>query len=287
MIRIVKTGLACAALALLLAAQIACTPAVPPAGEQGTLALAAAAAAPAAKAGGDWGNVKGQVVWGGGAVPKPEKINVTKDAPACLKNGDLYSDKIVVNPKNKGVRWVLVWLTDAESPNKALPVNPALKALAKKAVEIDQPCCMFEPHVVGLWEGQELVFKNSAGIAHNVKVDGGAKGPNINPILPAGGKVEVKDVEARKIPIPVSCSIHPWMKAYVGVFKGPYFAVTDENGNFEIKGAPAGKFRLMAWQEEQGWVAGDGGKPSSKGQLVEIKPGGTADVKLEVKLSKD
>jgi plastocyanin len=261
MMRTVKIGLACAALALF-------------------------AAGPAHAEG--WGSIKGQAVWAGGAVPPRQKIDVTKDAPACLKNGPLFSDKIVVNPKNKGVRWVLVWLTDEKDTNKAAtPVHPSLKAIAKKTVEIDQPCCMFEPHVVGLREGQELVFKNSAGIAHNVKVDGGAKGPNINPILPPGGKVEVKDVEARKFPIPVSCSIHPWMKAYVGVYKGPYFAVTDENGHFEIKNAPAGKFRLMAWQEEQGWVAGDGGKPSSKGQLIEIKPGETTDVKLEVKPSKD
>jgi plastocyanin len=285
MTRYAKTGLACAALAL-LAALSACSPTPTSAGPTGPVALAAAAAAPAAQAG-DWGNVKGQVLWGGGAVPQREKINVTKDAPACLKNGDLYSDKIVVNPKNKGVRWVLVWLTDAESPNKALPVHPSLKTIKDKVVVMDQPCCMFEPHVVGLREGQTMEFKNSAGIAHNVKVDGGAKGPNINPILPAGGSVKVQDIEARKVPIPVSCSIHPWMKAYVAVFKGPYFAVTDENGHFEIKNAPAGKFRLMAWQEEQGWVAGDGGKPSSKGQLIEIKPGDTADVKLEVKPSKD
>ena len=258
--RTVKTGLACAALALLAA---------PPAHAQG------------------WGTIKGQAVWAGGAVPERQKIDVTKDAPACLKNGPLFSDKIVVNPKNKGVRWVLVWLTDAESPNKALPVHPSLKAITGPVVVMDQPCCMFEPHIVALREGQTIEFKNSAGIAHNVKVDGGAKGPNINPILPPGQSVKVEEVEARKFPIPVSCSIHPWMKAYVGVYKGPYFAVTDENGHFEIKNAPAGKFRLMAWQEEQGWVAGDGGKPSGKGQLIEIKPGETTDVKLEVKPSKD
>jgi plastocyanin len=258
--RFAKTGLACAALALL--------------------------AAPSAHAQG-WGNVKGQVTWGGGAAPPREKINVTKDEAACLAKGALFSEKYVINPKNKGVRWVLVWLTDAESPNKALPVHPSLKAINPKTVVIDQPCCMFEPHVVAIREGQTLEFKNSAGIAHNVKVDGGAKGPNINPILPPSGSVKVSDVEARKFPIPVSCSIHPWMKGYVGVYKGPYFAVTDENGHFEIKNAPAGKFRLMAWQEEQGWVAGDGGKPSGKGQLIEIKPGETTDVKLEVKLSKD
>jgi plastocyanin len=254
--RFVKTGLACAALALL--------------------------AAPSAHAQG-WGTVKGQVHWGGGAVPKREKIVVTKDAPACLAKGDLYSEKYVVNPKNKGVRWVLVWLTDANNPTKPIPVHPALAAIKNKTVVMDQPCCMFEPHVVALREGQTIEFKNSAGIAHNVKVDGGAKGPNINPILPPGTSHKEENIEARKFPIPVSCSIHPWMKAYVGVYKGPYFAVTDADGKFEIKNAPAGKFRLMAWQEEQGWVAGDDGKPNGKGQLIEIKPGETTDVKLEVK----
>ena len=260
MSRYTKTGLACATLALLAA---------PPAHAQG------------------WGNIKGQVVWGGGAVPQRDKLDVNKDQEECLKKGPLYSEKYVVNPKNKGVRWVLVWLTDADSPTKAVPIHPDLKAIKDKVVVVDQPCCMFEPHVLGIREGQVLEFKNSAKIAHNVKVDGGAKGPNINPILPPGGSVKVEEVEARKFPIPVSCSIHPWMKGYVGVFKGPYFAVTDENGHFEIKHAPAGKFRLMAWQEEQGWVAGDGGKPSGKGQLIEIKAGDTADVKLEMKPSKD
>jgi len=110
MMRTAKTGLACVAVAL-LAAQLACSPAPTSAGPHNTLALAAAAAAPAAKAGGEWGAIKGQAVWAG-AVPQRQKIDVTKDAPACLKNGPLFSDKIVVNPRNKGVRWVLVWLTD-------------------------------------------------------------------------------------------------------------------------------------------------------------------------------
>ena len=37
------------------------------------------------------------------------------------------------------------------------------------------------------------------------------------------------------LPVSVSCSIHPWMKARVFCFAHPYFAITDENGNFEIK----------------------------------------------------
>ena len=32
--------------------------------------------------------------------------------------------------------------------------------------------------------------------------------------------------------IPIKCDIHGWMRAYVGVFDHPYFALTDENGDF-------------------------------------------------------
>jgi hypothetical protein len=35
------------------------------------------------------------------------------------------------------------------------------------------------------------------------------------------------------------------MTGYVRIFEHPYYAVTDENGNFEIKNAPVGKFRIV------------------------------------------
>src|SRR5438094_4166126 len=77
--------------------------------------------APAAAA--DWGTVKGQVVCDG-PVPARAQIVVTKDAGHCLAKGPIYSEKYVINPKNKGVRWVVVWLVDAKNPTRALPVNP-------------------------------------------------------------------------------------------------------------------------------------------------------------------
>ena len=46
------------------------------------------------------------------------------------------------------------------------------------------------------------------------------------------------------------------MSGYIRVFKHPYFAVTDEDGRFDIKGAPAGKWNLVVWQENTGWVKG-------------------------------
>jgi len=101
-----------------------------------------------------WGTVKGQVVWGPDTLPEKVKANVDKDQAHCLSKGDIYTDAYVVNPKSRGVRWVLVWLTDPENAARPIPVHPQAKAgLDKKPVVIDQPCCKFEPRMVGLMEG--------------------------------------------------------------------------------------------------------------------------------------
>ena len=239
----------------------------------GAIALSAA---PAVQAD-DWGTIKGQVVWSGKEAPNRAPLKVDKDQAACLKNGKLLDDKLVVNPKNKGVRWCLVYLMNEKGFDKDIPIHPKLKAIKNKVVEIDQPCCQFEPHLLALREGQTLLVKNSMTISHNVNYSGGPKGPSFNQILPAGGSFKVPDLKARYMPSLVKCNIHGWMSGFVAVLKNPYFAVTDKDGLFEIKDAPAGDFRLVIWQEESGWVVGDD-KPSKKGKKITIKAGDTTDL---------
>ena len=51
----------------------------------------------------------------------------------------------------------------------------------------------------------------------------------------------------------ITCSSHSWMSAKLAVFDHPYFAVTDEKGNFEIKNAPVGvDLVLNYWHESFG-----------------------------------
>ena len=56
--------------------------------------------------------------------------------------------------------------------------------------------------------------------------------------------------DAVSIPVTVKCNIHPWMTAYYFVMDHPYFAVTNEKGEFKIDGLPAGEYTLAAWHEE-------------------------------------
>jgi hypothetical protein len=253
----------------------------------GLLSLHPAAAAE--KKADGWGTVKGQITLKGD-VPTPEPIDVTADQQHCLSNGKLFKDKWVVDAKSKGIKNVVVWLVanpDLKGEPIELPVHPDLAKFPEKVV-VDQPCCMFEPHVLGIRKEQTLVVKNGAPIPHNVNYSGKGKDGVIenNVLVPPGKEVEMKGFIPATAPVSISCSIHGWMKGYVRVFNDPYFAVTDKDGHYEIPKAPAGDYYLVVWHEEGGWhdvteAKTDSGKTVRLyGQKVAIKPDGTTTVDL-------
>jgi hypothetical protein len=227
-----------------------------------------------------WGSLKGRVVWAGDKLPQPEQIqpNATQDPKHCLSKGPLFKDDLVVNKANKGVRWVIVWLIPVPG-GQPLTIHPALKAIKEKQVVVDQPCCKFVPHVVCMRQGQDLIAKNSAPVTHNVNWSGRPLyNPGGNQIVPANNALTIPNLKADKFPVTLACNIHPWMRGYVRIFDHPYFAVTDENGNFEVKDAPAGTFNVMFWQETVGYLTG------RDGTHVTIKAGAETDLgKIDMK----
>jgi plastocyanin len=233
--------------------------------------------APAVQAQGG-ATVKGTVVWAGPSVPEQKKLDITKDQQACLAKGPLLNEEIVVNPSNKGMANVFVWITTA---NGGKPPVPAALAKPKvKEVDMDQPTCAFEPHAVAVREGQTLVAKNSAPVAHNVNWQGSpAKNPGGNKIIPSGKAEHITNLKADKRPVAVSCNIHPWMKGWIRVFDHPYYAVTDKDGNFEIKDAPVGKYKIWYWSDT-GYK--DGAK-GAEGFDITIKAGDNDQGKVQWK----
>ena len=67
------------------------------------------------------------------------------------------------------------------------------------------------------------------------------------------------------------------------VLDNPYFAVTDENGNFEIKNVPAGTQKVVVWQEA---VKGSGFVTAPSGEEVTIKANDTTVKEFKIDASK-
>lgn len=213
-------------------------------------------------------SVKGKITFE--KAPKAEVVSVTTDKETCCKDGDLVSNKILVDAKSKGLANVVVFLRpDSEDRDAKFPadkIHPDLVKAKPTAHVVDQPKCQFEPRIVVAREGDTLTVKNSATIAHNINFSSDAL--NFNVTVPGGKEHPVKDeLKADRRPALFKCDIHPWMQGRLFVFDHPYYALTDKDGNFELKNVPAGKWRIV-YRHEGGFHKG---KDGSLGFPIEVK----------------
>ncbi|MFO0909275.1 MAG: carboxypeptidase regulatory-like domain-containing protein [Isosphaeraceae bacterium] len=227
----------------------------------------AATPAPAATAKAEgWGTLKGQVVFGSAAPPQEiliEQGKAPKDPEVCAKAGPIKAERLVVDGATKGVKNVLVYLV------KPSNIHPDAKAAAAKAqVVFDQKNCIFEPHVLAIQSGAKIELKSSDPVNHNVNAKFKSNSP-FNSLLAAGQSIPYSPAAAERTPAQVTCDIHPWMLAYWMVLDHPYFAVTDDKGNFEIKNVPAGASKVVVWHEAAGFVT------PNQGDDVSVAANGT------------
>lgn len=239
----------------------------------------AAAPAPVPPAQQGFGTIKGRLVWGGATVPKPavlvEKGDTSvKDAQVCAAT-TLFDRGLAIDPDSKGIAHGFAYLAQPKGANPE-----AVKALLAKQpeVELDQEYCEFLPYSLAMHIDQPITIKSSDPVGHNVRFSGFVN-PSKNIALPPKGSLPKENLKAERRPMQINCDIHPWMKGWLFVFDHPFFAVTGEDGSFEITGVPAGTQNLVVWQEKVGYAT----EGAARGMAVTVKAGEVLDIG-EVKL---
>jgi len=240
------------------------------------------------------GTLKGTVVYDGNP-PEPPPIDMSKspDKDKCIQGApkeELVAQNWVVNPDNKGVQNVFIFLKAPEG--KYFKLTDEEKKRANEVVKLDQPHCAFEPHVLLLYPkyydgskyvatGQKFVIANSAPFAHNTKFSSPAN-PERNPTIPPKDPGKDFAMEPDIQAVNFECGIHPWMRAFAWSLDHPYAAVTDKDGKFEIKNVPAGaEVFVVGWHESGGYF--HGGKDGTKHTF---KAGDNPPLELKVKSAK-
>jgi hypothetical protein len=189
------------------------------------------------------GSVSGVIKFDG-TLARMRPINMAAE-PACAKEhaGHPAMTEEAVAGSDGTLQNVIVYLKgDFSQYAFSTPQTP---------VALDQKGCQYHPHVLALMADQEFDVINSDPVTHNIHplpMDN----REWNQSQPPGSSPIHQDFARPEVAIPVKCNIHPWMKAYIGVFSNPYYQVTGEDGSFDIKNVPPGTYTVSAWHEQYG-----------------------------------
>src|SRR5438270_11558593 len=142
--------------------------------------------------------------------------------------------------QNPVVNETLVWLepTTGKAPKRA-PMTYQMVTRGKALV----------PHVLAIPVGSTVEFPNDDPISHNLFSLSSNNSFDLGLYRKGAGKSQ--KFESPGI-VNVYCNVHPNMSAVIHVMATPYFAFADANGNFSVSNVPAGKYRLVAWNEQGG-----------------------------------
>jgi plastocyanin len=185
------------------------------------------------------GSITGKVTYTGTPM-KMKPIDMSKE-PSCAKQHatPITTQNVATGPGNT-LQWVVVYISAGDEGT----TTPS------QGVRYDQKGCEYLPHILPMEAGQQLQIYNDDQTSHNIhplaKVNqewNKSQPPGSPPIDTKWDKPEF---------IPVKCNIHPWMHGYFVVLKTSHYSVTGQDGTFDIKGLPPGKYTVTAWQEQYG-----------------------------------
>jgi hypothetical protein len=192
------------------------------------------------------GTITGTVKWSGPA-PKLAVLPISKDPEICdpqsTKKRDL--ERLVIGP-NGGVANTVVFLKDI-TKGKAMD-------LPEDRQFLNQKTCRYEPHLLLVPANGALKIKSSDPILHTVHMSGAS---DYNLPFPFANQTVSRTMNREGL-VDLRCNAgHVWMNGEMLVVPHPYYAVTDEDGNFKLTNVPPGEYEIEAWHE--GWkVVGQG-----------------------------
>jgi len=187
------------------------------------------------------GVLKGRFLYDGPA-PEPQVITPTKDTQA-FSSYRIIDESLLV-PRILGIQNIFIWVR-----SKDIPV-PAHDKLDPVTVEFKEG--RFAPHALAFQVPRDLILKNSEpAIACNIKGDL-SNNPGFNYLLPMQRQISVGIRDSETIPTRLQDNVHPWVQSWILPLEHPYFAVSNEGGEFKIENLPPGKWEFQVWHERTG-----------------------------------
>jgi hypothetical protein len=185
-------------------------------------------------------DVTGTVMLSGAAPPR-EKFDVHLYGGALAKAypSGLFVEPVLVDSENR-VQGCLVYVKKGLEGRKFIPPK------RPKRVVFDQ--YLLRPRIMGIMIGQDLTIESHDADIHNAHFLP-IENKETNTGLPRGEKF-ARTFTKPEIGIKLKCDCHhDWERTWITVLDHPFYAITDQHGQFELRGLPPGKYAIEAWQE--------------------------------------
>jgi hypothetical protein len=208
----------------------------------------------------DGGELSGTISFKG-AVPVLEPLKVNRNPDYC--GNTVPDESLIINSENKGIQNVVVSFEEVPQGKKHDPTD----------ISLNNAKCHFVPRTVAAMVGDSFQVKNSDPILHNTNLQF-ETWSILSVILEPNGKIIRKPVTENQGIIYGKCNVHRFMRTTILVFSHPYFAITDNNGQFKISDIPPGEYKVKIWHETL---------PMQE-KIIKIEPRHETKVPLELSL---
>lgn len=207
------------------------------------------------------GSIAGSVAFTG-TPPAPRVFEVNKEPDVCgavrgltkveVNNGLLKGAVIVLEGVEKGKAF------ESKIIKAKAPGEGAFQYTEGESLDLDVRLknCNFGPFTGVVSADQPVKFENQDPIKHTLHTYV-LKGKNANILrtlntrsLAAHSEIE-QTFQPEKLKhgrvVAMTCDRHDFMENWMYVVDHPYFAISDEKGNFSIDQVPPGQYELIAW----------------------------------------
>ena len=213
----------------------------------------------------EWGHLSGRFLYDGD--PPPAKSLPVPAFKLQKIGGKEVPDESLVVDEDGALANVFIWLCPAIGVKP--PVHPSYDDAEESKVELVARHYRLQPHALFVRTGQELTVRLAdENVGYNLNFQTFSNSPYCN-LIPAGGSVDLEFGSPERVPIDITCSIHPWIHGRMLVTDHPYVAITDSKGRFEIRNLPVGEWNFVALHERAGYIK----QPTIDGRQLEWKRG--------------
>jgi len=187
------------------------------------------------------GVISGKITYDGKPLP-PARLSISMDRQYCGASGD--DDTWQIGP-DRGVKNVVVYLSDIKSGKKMS---------AAQKLTLNQVRCRYVPRISVVGQGATVEIKSSDPVLHNVHSYW--EGTTLfNVAVPPEQNFQIAKKLDKTGGIKLKCDVHNFMRAAIFVASNPYYAITGDDGSYEIADVPPGTYVVNTWHELAGPVS--------------------------------